>query len=99
MVTGETSAVDPVRLRAVASEVEQAVAALDTAHRSRDGLLTPELPNWGATSSARAASAAWATFVGRLAGDVRGLVDGMRTAADGYTAADANAARLLEKGR
>lgn len=90
---------DPQRLRAIAGSVDVVVGILGGSYQPRQAGLAPALGAWATGTAAVDATRAWGTFVGRLHGSVDGVATGMRAAADGYTVADANSARLLNKAR
>ena len=92
-----------VRLREYLADCRRAVSwatPIATSGRlTRVSGLAPALGAWATGTAAVDATRAWGTFVGRLHGSVDGVATGMRAAADGYTVADANSARLLNKAR
>jgi hypothetical protein len=92
--------VDPDRLTSIAKDVDTVTGILtQAAGQPRAAERTPNLLSWETGSVAAEAATSWGTFLGRLRDSVDGTANGMRAAAASYSAADANAARLLDKAR
>lgn len=88
--------VNPPALRAVGSQVAETADALRAASKKRaDGLPVTGGAGWASVAAAKAAGAAWAAFLPRLAGEIGGLATDLQVAATAYEQSDEAAGNRL----
>ena len=92
--------VDVERLRALAASVTEVSLAVGEAHQTRQHDLAAggAVEGWATAAAAATACAAWGAFASRLVRSIDELASNMRTAADSYERADADAAQALRHG-
>lgn len=92
--------VDVERLRGVAASVTEVSLAVGKAQETRQHNLAAggAAEGWATAAAVATACAAWGAFVSRLARSIEKLASDIRTAADSYERADADAAQAVRHG-
>lgn len=99
-MTDYDTRVDPPRLRTYAADVDDAGLAVADSVTSRDqGLRMGDAPvaDWDTITTIGQATNRWSDLVTSLGDQMSTTATNMVTTADGYTAVDANNARLIDK--